>query len=78
MICAYAPRSGYAVSLRSDLFRDLLNIYSGISINGVKLTFGYFNARIHHRLAGEQLTLRPYIFGYLSVSFGIRKIRIFV
>ena len=63
-ICSvYAPHNGHSLRVRQSFFAQLIRRYNSVSAHGPKLIYGDLNARIHHRLAGEDPIIGPFPFG---------------
>ena len=63
IITAYAPHSGWAFDSRQAFFEDLGVMFTKTSVNGARFVFGDFNARIGHRIPGEEAFIGDYTFG---------------
>ena len=63
-ICSmHAPHNGHSLRVRQSFFAQLICRYNSVSAHGPKLIYGDLNARIHHRLAGEDPIIGPFPFG---------------
>ena len=59
--------------VRQSFFAQLIRRYNFVSAHGLKLIYGDLNARIHHRLAGEDLIIGFFLFGDPLAIIGSSK-----
>jgi hypothetical protein len=62
VVSAYAPHSGYPFDTRQKFFHDLGLFAGSFSTHGPLLLYGDFNSKLHHRFAGEEHIMGPYVY----------------
>lgn len=63
LVCAYAPHNLKSIDDKLKFYEDLSRLMDRISVNGPKLVFGDFNARLGQRQPGEDDVLGDFCFG---------------
>ena len=67
----YVPHNGHDLEMRRNFFNSLQDCIRKISVNGPKLIYGDFNARLHFRNANEHDVFGPYCCGDTSAIIGV-------
>lgn len=63
VLCAYTPHNLKSINNKLKFYEDLSNLVRKTFVNGLKLVFGDFNARLGQCFAGEEDMLDEYCFG---------------
>jgi len=62
ILSVYAPHSGRSYDIRKHFFDELLSCWKSPNLHSCTMVLGDFNAKLYHRLPGEEEVLGDYVF----------------